>query len=283
MIGWPVTCRTDRAAPPRASPSSLVSTTPSKPTPSWNASAVVTASWPIMASTTNRVSSGLTASRMAAACAIISASMPRRPAVSTMTTSCIAARRARSSPGRPPPGRRRRCPAPGRTPRPRPARRAPGAAGRRSGAAGRRRRAAAGAPAWSQQRELAGQRRLTRALQAGEHDHGRRVLGEPQPAGLAAEDRDELLVDDLDDLLGRVERLGHLGAARPLLEPADEGLDDRQRDVGLEQRDPDLARGGVDVGVGEPALAAQLVKTPESRSESVSNTVSVVLTAERGR
>ena len=27
---------------------------------------------------------------------------------------------------------------------------------------------------------------------------------------------DELLVDDLDDLLGRVERLGDLGAERPL-------------------------------------------------------------------
>ena len=34
MIGWPVTSRTDSAAPPRASPSSLVSTTPVKPTPS---------------------------------------------------------------------------------------------------------------------------------------------------------------------------------------------------------------------------------------------------------
>ena len=32
---------------------------------------------------------------------------------------------------------------------------------------------------------------------------------------------------------------------------------DGQRDVGLEQRDADLARGGVDVGVGQPALAAQ--------------------------
>ena len=44
MIGLPVTCRTDSAAPPRASPSSLVSTTPVNPTPSRNASAVATAS-----------------------------------------------------------------------------------------------------------------------------------------------------------------------------------------------------------------------------------------------
>jgi hypothetical protein len=49
--------------------------------------------------------------------------------------------------------------------------------------------------------ELAGERRLARALQAREHDHRRRRLRHPQPAGLAAEDVNELLVDDLDDLL----------------------------------------------------------------------------------
>ena len=88
-IGCPVTSRTDSAAPPRASPSNLDSTTPVMPTPSRNASAVATASWPTIASTTNRISSGLTASRMSAAWAIISASMPSRPAVSTMTMSRI--------------------------------------------------------------------------------------------------------------------------------------------------------------------------------------------------
>jgi len=87
MIGLPVTRAIDSAAPPRASPSSLDSTTPSKPTPSANAWAVFTASWPIIASTTNRTSVGFTASRMSAACCIRSASMPNRPAVSTITTS----------------------------------------------------------------------------------------------------------------------------------------------------------------------------------------------------
>ena len=86
-IGWPVTSRTDSAAPPRASPSSLDSTTPVMPTPSRNASAVRTASWPTIASMTKMTSSGSTASRMSAACCIISASMPSRPAVSTMTMS----------------------------------------------------------------------------------------------------------------------------------------------------------------------------------------------------
>ena len=53
-MGFPVTVRIDSAAPPRASPSSLVRTTPSKPTSWLNRSAIVTASCPVIASTTSR-------------------------------------------------------------------------------------------------------------------------------------------------------------------------------------------------------------------------------------
>ena len=105
--------------------------------------------------------------------------------------------------------------------------------------------------------ELAGQRRLAGTLQAGQHDHRRRVLGELQPAGLAAEDRDELLVDDLDDLLGRVQRPRDLFAQRARLDRGDELAHDRQGDVGLEQGDANLARNRVDIGLGEAAFAAQ--------------------------
>ena len=54
-IGFPTTPLTDRAAPPRASPSSLERITASRARVSWNALAVVTASWPIMASMTRNV------------------------------------------------------------------------------------------------------------------------------------------------------------------------------------------------------------------------------------
>ena len=47
LIGRPVTARIERAAPPRASPSTRVSTTPVMSTASWNALAIVTASWPV--------------------------------------------------------------------------------------------------------------------------------------------------------------------------------------------------------------------------------------------
>ncbi|MNG25791.1 hypothetical protein D3C84_1106960 [compost metagenome] len=49
--------------------------------------AVLAASWPVMASTTNRVSTGLIAAWTCLISSIISASMCRRPAVSTITTS----------------------------------------------------------------------------------------------------------------------------------------------------------------------------------------------------
>ena len=54
-IGRPMTSFTDSAAPPRASPSSLDMITPSSSRVWWKASAVVTASWPVMASMTRNV------------------------------------------------------------------------------------------------------------------------------------------------------------------------------------------------------------------------------------
>ena len=54
-MGRPTTPLTDSAAPPRASPSSLVRMTPLSSRVSWNALAVATASWPIMASMTRNV------------------------------------------------------------------------------------------------------------------------------------------------------------------------------------------------------------------------------------
>ena len=87
LIGLPVTWRTDSAAPPRASPSSLVRTTPVSGRRSLNARATLTASWPCIASTTNSVSTGLSAACSAAISLHHRSSIARRPAVSTMSTS----------------------------------------------------------------------------------------------------------------------------------------------------------------------------------------------------
>ena len=99
LTGSPVTALIDSAAPPRASPSILVRMSPVSGTGRWNASATATASWPVIASTTRSVSTGLTAAATAAISAISASSMVSRPAVSTMTMSRTS-RRAASTPPR---------------------------------------------------------------------------------------------------------------------------------------------------------------------------------------
>ena len=69
-----------------------------------------------------------------------------------------------------------------------------------------------------QQRQLRRQRRLARALEADQQDDVRRVGGGVDPGRAAAEHLDQLVVDDLDDLLGRVEPLQDVRAERLLLD-----------------------------------------------------------------
>jgi len=79
--------RTDKAAPPRASPSAFARTTPVNVIASLNALAVRAASCPVIASTTNRVSMGFRSSCSALISRIMASSMANRPAVSTISTS----------------------------------------------------------------------------------------------------------------------------------------------------------------------------------------------------
>ena len=93
MIGLPVTAFTDSAAPPRASPSSFDSTTPSNCAVSAKLSATFTASWPVIASTTSSTLCGLTRFLTWASSAMSSSSTCRRPLVSTISASrrsCLA-------------------------------------------------------------------------------------------------------------------------------------------------------------------------------------------------
>ena len=87
FTGTPVTAEMESAAPPRASPSILVRISPVTGTAAANAWATPTASWPVIASTTSSVSTGLTAALTAAISAMSASSIVRRPAVSRMTTS----------------------------------------------------------------------------------------------------------------------------------------------------------------------------------------------------
>ena len=259
-IGLPVTARTDSAAPPRASPSSLVSATPSKSTASPNALATSTASWPVIASSTSTTLVGLTASRMRTSSSIISASIVRRPAVSTIT---------RSRPGR---CGRPRCRAARWPPRRCPSSRCTGTSicapstaqllggGRAVHVAGHEhRRAALGVEV---ARELGRAGRLARALQARHQDDGRRLGRQRQGDVGLAHQRGQLVAHDLHDLLVGRERLHHLGALGARRDGRRQLLHHRQADVGLEQRQPDRPHRRVDVGLGELPAAPQAGEDP---------------------
>ena len=102
--------------------------------------------------------------------------------------------------------------------------------------------------------ELRGGGGLTRALQTDEHDN-RRVSGQPEGSIAGRKQRDQLLVDDLHDLLAGRQALEDLGPHGSFTDPGDEVLDDLEVDVGLEQSQPHLSHGRIDVGGANPAVA----------------------------
>ncbi len=137
-----------------------------------------------------------------------------------------------------------------------------GAARWRPGGRCRRRRAAGGACCFSQVAgELADGGRLTGALQADHHDAGRALLRPVEVGVDRAHQLDELVLADLDEVLlgrGGERAVADLGAQlddglaeRLLLDAVEEGLDDLELDVGLEQRHAHVAQRLFDVVLGE--------------------------------
>ena len=106
--------------------------------------------------------------------------------------------------------------------------------------------------------QFGGGRRLSRALKADHHDDGGPGI-EAEVMPLAAERRHELLVHDLHDLLPRIEPGEQVAPDGSVADPRDEVLDDLEVDVGLEQREPDLAQGDVEVALGDLCLATQTI------------------------
>ena len=217
LMGWPVTWRMESAAPPRASPSILVSTTPVSVSFLWNSSAERTASWPVMESATKRISCGLRIFFSDCISSINCSSMCRRPAVSTMSTSqplLMASRRASFT-----------------------SRSTVAVFGfadfafvemgldgigddlellARGGTIDvDRDQHGAMAALLEPVRQLAGGGGLAGTLQAGHEHDGRRLRGELQLGGVFAEDGDQLVANDLDDLLGGRERGHDFLAERP--------------------------------------------------------------------
>ena len=100
---------------------------------------------------------------------------------------------------------------------------------------------------------------FTVALQAAEHEDGLALIFDHELGGLlAAHQGNELLVDDLDHLLGGGQALHDLLAHGALRDLGTEVFGNLVVDIGFQQGHPDLAHGCLDIGLGQFAVAAQL-------------------------
>ena len=100
---------------------------------------------------------------------------------------------------------------------------------------------------------------LAGALEAGHQHDGGGFAGVADLQRLATQDPGQLGVDDLDDLLAGIEHLRAGGADRLLADAGDDVAGDAHVDIGFEQGGADLAHHLVDIGLGQTALAADLL------------------------
>src|SRR6266568_1492579 len=111
-------------------------------------------------------------------------------------------------------------------------------------------------------RELAAGRGLTGTLQTGHQDHGGRLRGEFEAGCVFAEEFDQLIANDLDDLFGGRERSKYFGANGLGANVLDELAGNVEVYVGFEQGYANFAEGFADVFFRERALAAQCFEGP---------------------
>ena len=99
--------------------------------------------------------------------------------------------------------------------------------------------------------------RLARALETHHHNDRGRVGGHVQPLAAAAHECGQLLVDDLDDLLGRCETLQHIRAHSPLRDLRHKVLDHTVAHIRVQKGQADLPHGLLDISLRDAALAPQ--------------------------
>ena len=256
FTGRPVTALAESAAPPRASPSSFVSTMPSKAIRSWKAFATLTASCPVIASSTSRTFKRLDG--VPDLDELVHQRLVDLEAAGGVDDHDVAPvrRRARETVAR----------RDDRIGRLRPVDRHLELAAELLELVDRRRplEVCGHEPRGlllvlaKPERELGRRGRLSRALEPAEDDHRRRSTEDELRVRRAHQLR-QLLVDDLHHLLAGLEPLEDVLAEGPLADGGDELLHDLEVDVGLEQCEADLARcarDGLLVEAGAPSEVA---------------------------
>ena len=94
--------------------------------------------------------------------------------------------------------------------------------------------------------QLRRRRRFSGSLEAKEEDNARALRRLLQSALCIAEQRDHFVADDPHDMLRRREAAENVLPHRPVTDAIDERLDDLEVDVGLEERETNLAKRGLD-------------------------------------
>jgi hypothetical protein len=77
---------------------------------------------------------------------------------------------------------------------------------------------------------------------------------------LTAQESYEFAVNDLYECLTGCEALSDFFANRAFADTIDERFDDRQRDIGFEQRKPDLPQRVLDIRLTEASLACEITR-----------------------
>ena len=102
---------------------------------------------------------------------------------------------------------------------------------------------------------------LAGALQAHQHHEAGRLRRDVDLLIVRAHEGHELFVDDLDDLLRRVQRFQDIRAHGPFRHVLGKVLDDFIADVRFQKCQTHFPHRFLDVGIGQPALASQLFKS----------------------
>ncbi len=108
--------------------------------------------------------------------------------------------------------------------------------------------------------QLPAGRRFAGAVQA-DHQHAARIATQLQPGVGRTEQVHQLVVDDFDDLLSRLNALDDLLAEGFDFDALDEIPGDLEVHIGLQQGQPHLAQGIAGVGLGDFAEAAQVLES----------------------
>ena len=102
--------------------------------------------------------------------------------------------------------------------------------------------------------------RLASALEAAKHDHARQFGRDVDLLIVAAHERAELFINNLDHLLSRRKSFQNVRAGSALRHASGKAFDNFIADICLQKSHPDFLHGFLHIGSRQPSLAAQALE-----------------------